>query len=157
MSGPATGIHPAAGTGHATRAVPVAGPASALAESTAASPVRVALIGTHGFGRVHLENLERLREVGRAELIGVVDLHEPPAAVQGIWHRDLASLLAARADAPPEVVVIATPIDTHLPLALQALEGGDDRGPQVAGRRALVEAQALIEVVMLGHACPFEG
>ena len=43
------------------------------------------------------------------------------------------------------------------PVALQALEGGDDRGPQVAGRRALVEAQALIEVVMLGHACPFEG
>lgn len=130
MSGPATGIHPADGTGHATGAVPVAGaasapgPASALAESTAASPVRVALIGTHGFGRVHVENLERLREAGRAELIGVVDLHEPPAAVQRIWHRDLASLLAAHADAPPEVVVIATPIDTHLPLALQALEAG---------------------------------
>lgn len=130
MSGPATGIHPAAGTGHATGSVPVAGaasapgPASAVAESTAALPVRVALIGTRGFGRVHLENLERLREAGRAELIGVVDLHEPPAEVQGIWHRDLAALLAAHVGAPPEVVVIATPIDTHLPLALQALEAG---------------------------------
>lgn len=138
MSGPATGTHPAAGTDRArgtdraTGAVPAAGSASATASadmtggsaSTAAAPVRVALIGTRGFGRVHLENLEWLREVGRAELIGVVDLHEPPAAVQGIWHRDLASLLAAHADAPPEVVVIATPIDTHLPLALQALEAG---------------------------------
>ncbi|WP_062947163.1 Gfo/Idh/MocA family protein [Brachybacterium sp. sponge] len=127
MSGPATGTRPAAGTDRATGAdratwpVPAAGSASATA---AAAPVRIALIGTRGFGRVHLENLERLREVGRAELIGVVDLHEPPAAVQGIWHRDLASLLAAHADAPPEVVVIATPIDTHLPLALQALEAG---------------------------------
>lgn len=142
MSSPATGTHPAAGTDRArgtdratgadraTGFVPAAGSASATAAaapvgtSTAAAPVRIALIGTRGFGRVHLENLERLREVGRAELIGVVDLHEPPAAVQGIWHRDLASLLAAHADAPPEVVVIATPIDTHLPLALQALEAG---------------------------------
>ena len=142
MSSPATGTHPAAGTDRArgtdratgadraTGSVPAAGSASATAAaapvgtSTAAAPVRIALIGTRGFGRVHLENLERLREVGRAELIGVVDLHEPPAAVQGIWHRDLASLLAAHADAPPEVVVIATPIDTHLPLALQALEAG---------------------------------
>ena len=40
---------------------------------TRSTPVRVALIGARGFGRVHLENLERLRAAGLAELIGVVD------------------------------------------------------------------------------------
>lgn len=163
MSGPATGIHPAAGTGHATGADPVAGAASApglvsaVAESTAASPVRVALIGTRGFGRVHLENLERLGGAGRAELIGVVDLHEPPAEVQGIWHRDLASLLAAHAGVPPEVVVIATPIDTHLPLALQALEAGahvyleKPPVPALADHAVLEQAaQAAGRVVQIG-------
>src|SRR5690606_38034960 len=127
MSSPATGTHPAAGTDRArgtdratgadreTGSVPAAGSASATAAaapvgtSTAGAPVRIALIGTRGFGRVHLENLERLREVGRAELIGVVDLHEPPAAAQGIWHRDPASLLAAPADAPAEGAATAAP------------------------------------------------
>ena len=91
---------------------------------TRSTPVRVALIGARGFGRVHLENLERLRAAGLAELIGVVDPQEPPAEVAELWHRDLDSLLASRADAPPEVVIIATPIDTHLPLAQQALAAG---------------------------------
>ena len=88
------------------------------------APVRVALIGTHGFGGSHLRNLERLRTSGAAELIGVADPQEPPAEVAHLWHRDLGALLAAHADAPPEVVIIATPIDTHLPLARQALAAG---------------------------------
>jgi predicted dehydrogenase len=119
-SAPATTADPATDAAADVAAAPTTDPAV----GRASAPVRVALIGTRGFGRVHLENLERLRAAGLAELIGVVDLQEPPAEVAELWHRDLDSLLAARADAPPEVVIIATPIDTHLPLAQQALAAG---------------------------------
>ncbi|HJB10262.1 MAG TPA: Gfo/Idh/MocA family oxidoreductase [Candidatus Brachybacterium merdavium] len=91
---------------------------------TATAPVRIALIGTRGYGKTHLQNLERLTAAGLAELIGVVDIAEPLEQLRGIWHRDLAALLAAHAQAPPEVVIIATPIDTHVPLARQALAAG---------------------------------
>lgn len=127
-TGAAGASEPVGATSATSEAGPATDPAPVPAPATGGiagpAPVRVALIGTRGFGQVHLENLARLREAGLAELVGVVDLHEPPAAVQGIWHRDLDALLAAHADAPPEVVVIATPIDTHLPLALQALAAG---------------------------------
>lgn len=91
---------------------------------TATAPVRIALIGTRGYGKTHLQNLERLTAAGLAELIGVVDIAEPLEQLRGIWYRDLAALLAAHAQAPPEVVIIATPIDTHVPLARQALAAG---------------------------------
>src|SRR5690625_6354699 len=44
---------------------------------TATAPVRIALIGTRGYGKTHLQNLERLTAAGLAELIGVVDIAEP--------------------------------------------------------------------------------
>src|SRR5699024_1815434 len=86
------------------------------AAMTATAPLRIALIGTSGYGKTHLQNLERLTAAGLAELIGVVDIAEPLEQLRGIWYRDLAALLAAHAQAPPEVVIIATPIDTHVPL-----------------------------------------
>ena len=92
---------------------------------TSAAPVRVALVGTRGFGRVHLENLARLTSAGLAELVGVVDVVDPPAELATIHHRSLEELLAALpGDRAPEVVIIATPIDTHVPLATAALATG---------------------------------
>ena len=92
---------------------------------TSAAPVRVALVGTRGFGRVHLENLARLTSAGTAELVGVVDVVDPPAELTAIHHRSLEELLAALPDdRAPEVVIIATPIDTHVPLATAALATG---------------------------------
>src|SRR5690625_7513675 len=91
---------------------------------TATAPVRIALIGTRGYGKTHLQNLERLTAAGLAELIGVVDIAELLEQLRGIWHRDLAALRAAHAQAPPEMVIITTPIDTHVPLARQALAAG---------------------------------
>ncbi|MEE1617675.1 Gfo/Idh/MocA family protein [Brachybacterium sp. J153] len=92
---------------------------------TSTAPVRVALVGTRGFGRVHLENLARLTAAGLAELVGVVDIAEPPAELAAIHHPSLEELLAAvPGEASPEVVIIATPIDTHVPLATAALAAG---------------------------------
>ncbi len=91
------------------------------------APARIALIGTHGFGQVHLRNLARLEREGTARLVGVVDVAEPPAELRGIHHRSLAALLEATgAQDRPEIVAIATPIDTHVPLATEALAAGLD-------------------------------
>ncbi|WP_299303050.1 Gfo/Idh/MocA family protein [uncultured Brachybacterium sp.] len=90
-------------------------------------PVRVALIGTRGYGTAHLRNLARLEEAGIARLVGVVDVAEPPEELRGIHHRSLAALLeAAPAEDRPEIVAIATPIDTHVPLATEGLAAGLD-------------------------------
>ncbi|MGY5765239.1 Gfo/Idh/MocA family protein [Brachybacterium sp. DNPG3] len=91
------------------------------------APVRVALVGTHGYGRIHRANLERLATDGVARLVGVVDVAEPPEELRAIHHASLPELLAALGpDEAPEIVIIATPIDTHVPLALIALEAGCD-------------------------------
>lgn len=93
----------------------------------APGPVRVALIGTRGYGTTHLRNLARLEEAGIARLVGVVDVAEPPEELRGIHHRSLAALLEnVSAEDRPEIVAIATPIDTHLPLATEVLAAGLD-------------------------------
>ena len=120
---PATGTNSEIRTGSATstRSATSTGPASRVA------PARVALIGTRGFGAVHLRNLARLEQEGVARLVGVVDVAEPSAELAGIHHRSLADLLAALPDEErPEIVAIATPIGTHVPLATEALAAGLD-------------------------------
>lgn len=95
--------------------------------SVPSDPVRVALIGTRGFGAVHLRHLVQLAQAGAARLVGVVDVAEPPAELRGIHHRSLAALLEATGERDrPEIVAIATPIDTHVPLAREALAAGID-------------------------------
>lgn len=90
-------------------------------------PARVALIGVHGFGAIHLRNLERLREAGKVELVAVADPNPPsPGALPdstGVYP-DLHSLLAGSHS--PDVVIVATPIQTHAPLALATLASGAD-------------------------------
>lgn len=89
------------------------------------SAVRVALVGTRGFGRVHHENLRPLISQGLAELVGVVDVAEPEADVTAPWFLTLGELLAELTDErAPEVVVIATPITTHAAMAREALAAG---------------------------------
>ncbi|ACU86730.1 predicted dehydrogenase [Brachybacterium faecium DSM 4810] len=111
------------------------------------APVRVALIGTRGFGAVHLRTLARLEEAGTARLVGVVDVAEPPAELAALHHRSLADLLAATpVEDRPQIVAIATPIDTHVPLATEALAAGLDvylekpPVPALADHRPLLEA-----------------
>ncbi|WP_082874480.1 DUF6807 family protein [Arthrobacter sp. OY3WO11] len=129
---------------------------------------RIALVGVHGFGERHLANLARLEAAGTLELVAVADPN-PPApgrlAESVAVFGDLAQLLAA--DPGVEVVILATPIQTHAPLALAALAAGKDvyvEKPPVASlgqlREVLAAADAAGRLVQVGfqslgsHAMP---
>lgn len=85
--------------------------------------MRVALAGGSGFGKVHRRNLERLAVAGRAQLVAVADPAGRPDDLDPAiaWHSTLDELLAQQ---DCSVVIIATPIHTHAPLAEQALQAG---------------------------------
>lgn len=81
-----------------------------------------ALVGVHGFGRLHLQTLSQLSQAGRARLIAVADPQGIPDADRPVpCYPDLTTLLQHH---QPEVVVIATPIHTHAALAMQAINAG---------------------------------
>ncbi|ASN21466.1 DUF6807 family protein [Arthrobacter sp. YN] len=88
---------------------------------------RVALVGVHGFGERHLDNLDRLAAAGALDLVAVADPRPPADGKLGPGVEvfpSLDELLAA--GTAPDVVIISTPIQTHAPLALAALEAGAD-------------------------------
>lgn len=91
---------------------------------SAAGRTRVLLIGAHGYGVAHLENLARL--TGRVELVGTVDPSGPSdhATASGVAH--WTTLAPALAAASPDLVIIATPTGTHYPLAVECLRAGAD-------------------------------
>lgn len=93
-------------------------------EGTARIP-RIALVGVHGFGERHLVNLGRLGASGALELVAVADPRPPAEGTLGPEVKVFASLdeLLAAGTAP-DVVIISTPIQTHAPLAIAALNAG---------------------------------
>lgn len=125
-----------------TRTSPGAAPASPDIR-----PVRVALVGVHGFGAQHLKNLERLRQSGAVELVAVADPNPPAAGAlpdSTAVHPDLQSLLAGNHS--PEVVIVATPIQTHAPLALATLASGADLYLEKPPVASLADFRRLQEV-----------
>jgi predicted dehydrogenase len=89
---------------------------------------RVVLVGAHGHGRWHLQNLRRLAASSGVRLVGVCD----PRPLDDQL-RDLAGdvpvlpdleQLIARTD--PDVTIICTPIHTHTDLTLTALRAGSN-------------------------------
>ncbi|GAT85425.1 putative dehydrogenase [Paenarthrobacter nicotinovorans] len=100
-----------------------------LQSTSGTTPVRarVALVGVHGFGTHHLHNLERLAADGMVELVAVADPNPPAAGgLPGTTavHSTLDELLAA--DHRPDIIIVATPIQTHAPLALSVLASHAD-------------------------------
>src|SRR5439155_16518551 len=78
--------------------------------------MRVAIAGVGRAAEViHIPALRKLSEV---EIVGVYDPRQEPSEYPSL--ATLEQLLDAR----PDVVVIATPPDSHLPIALSALEAG---------------------------------
>ncbi|MCP1415314.1 DUF6807 family protein [Paenarthrobacter sp. A20] len=107
---------------------------------------RIALVGVHGFGERHLDNLDRLSAAGRVELVAVAD-PLPPAEGELSHGVDvftsLDELLAA--GTAPDVVIVSTPIQTHAPLALAALKAGANvylEKPPVASMEQYEEVMA---------------
>lgn len=105
-----------------TARIPAPGDLPGTAPDGSKSAARVALIGVHGFGTHHLRNLDRLQAAGAVELVAVADPQAPaPGAVpsSAAVYAGLDELLA---ETPAlDVIIIATPIQTHAPLALAAL------------------------------------
>ncbi|MFJ6535710.1 DUF6807 family protein [Paenarthrobacter sp. NPDC091711] len=96
------------------------------AASTTA-PARIALVGVHGFGTHHLRNLDRLSATGKVDLIAVADPNPPaPGDLPETTavHANLDELLAGNHH--PDVIIVATPIQTHAPLALSVLASKAD-------------------------------
>lgn len=155
---------------HSATAEPGSRPEHRAAAGTAVP--RIALVGVHGFGERHLANLARLEEAGALELVAVADPNPPaPGRLKETVavFPDLNSLLAAQAtaDAPADIAILATPIQTHAPLATAALAAGLDvyvEKPPVASlaqfNDVLAAAEASGRLVQVGfqslgsHALP---
>ncbi|NSX38814.1 Gfo/Idh/MocA family oxidoreductase [Pseudarthrobacter oxydans] len=99
----------------------------AAAGTSGPKAARVALVGVHGFGTHHLRNLQRLQAAGAVELVAVAD-PQPPAAgsvpASARVYPGLDELLSATTSL--DLVIVATPIQTHAPLALAALRTNAD-------------------------------
>lgn len=125
----------------------------AVADSRRAkSPVpRIALVGVHGFGERHLANLARLQASGSLELVAVADPRPPGEGVLGnsvAVFETLDGLLEA--GTAPDVVILATPIQTHVPLALAALSAGADVYVEKPPAASLLQFQELLQAAEPG-------
>lgn len=99
----------------------------AAAGTSGPKAARVALVGVHGFGTHHLRNLQRLQAAGAVELVAVADPQPPGAGsvpASASVYPGLDELLSATASL--DLVIVATPIQTHAPLALAALRTDAD-------------------------------
>ncbi|MCW6004959.1 Gfo/Idh/MocA family oxidoreductase [Micromonospora sp. CPCC 205371] len=114
------------------------------------SEPRVALVGANGHGLWHRRQIAPLQEAGRVRLAGLVDVRPIEAAPgapvpedAGLFtdHREM--LRAVR----PDVVVICTPPQTHLPIATDALRAGADVLLEKPPVLSLDEHHALSDVV----------
>jgi predicted dehydrogenase len=84
---------------------------------------RIVVAGVHGYGRRHVDNVQRLADRGQARLVGVCD-PKPVHTVDGT--RWFPTLTEALSRVRPDVCVIATPLHTHVDLAVEALDAGCD-------------------------------
>ncbi|MEU8227340.1 Gfo/Idh/MocA family oxidoreductase [Kribbella sp. NPDC048915] len=112
----------------------------------------MAVVGIHGHGASHVRNAARLAAAGRAELVAVADPRgaaDLPAGVQVFAGLD--DLLATT---QVDIVVICTPIQTHLPLAELAMRAGADVLLEKPPTASMAEFQRLSAVAAeTGRAC----
>ncbi len=81
----------------------------------------IAQVGVRGFGRVHLQRIDRLTELDRVRLVATADPGGPLDGSALPWYPTLAELLETHS---PDITSIATPIGTHATLATQAMAAG---------------------------------
>ena len=83
---------------------------------------RIGLAGVHGHGASHVRAARELEREGRAVLAAVADHRPPGPDLDGVTaYREASDMIAAEG---LDIVVLCTPMHTHLPLAEQALLHG---------------------------------
>jgi predicted dehydrogenase len=137
-----------------------------LSPDSAGAAVSVAVVGIHGHGASHLRRVTELADKGRVRLCAIVDprpladdaapttggpggpRHGSDASGSGVpWFPTLGDLLSApEPEVRPDVVVLCTPIPTHLPLATAAMEAGIDVLLEKPTAVSLAEHTALVAV-----------
>src|SRR3954471_10815854 len=114
----------------------------------------VALVGIHGYGRWHARNLARLARAGAIRFVAAADpRHGDRGGVDlaVALYPDLDALLSRH---QVDVVVISTPIHTHVPLAEVALRAGADVLLEKPPAATLADFEHLLGVVgETGRAC----
>jgi len=111
---------------------------------------RIAVVGVLGHGASHVRRVLELQREGRAQLAAVVDPREPGPGhdahdTGAPWFPTLGDLLSAPRT-PVDVVVLSTPIPTHLPLARAAMEAGIDVLLEKPTTASLAEHTELVAV-----------
>jgi predicted dehydrogenase len=123
---------------------------------------RVALLGVHGFGRVHLDGLLRLAATGAVRVAGLADPRPPePDALARVRALPGGADVPVLADAAalldrvrPDVTIVSTPIHTHLPLARLALAAGSHLFVEKPPTASMEQFRALsAEVAAAGWVC----
>jgi predicted dehydrogenase len=123
---------------------------------------RVALLGVHGFGRVHLDGLLRLAATGAVRVAGLADPRPPePDALARVRALPGGADVPVLADAAalldrvrPDVTIVSTPIHTHLPLARLALAAGSHLFVEKPPTASMEQFRALsAEVAAAGRVC----
>ncbi|WP_130796738.1 Gfo/Idh/MocA family protein [Streptomyces otsuchiensis] len=119
-------------------------------------PHRVVLAGAHGYGRNYLPVLRELAAEGAAVLAGVCDLRPVPDSLldglgSPVFGSDLGALVR---ETGADVAVVATPLHTHAPLGLAALEAGAHVQMEKPPASSFAEFTALRDASeRLGRAC----
>lgn len=123
---------------------------------------RVALLGVHGYGRVHLDGLLRLAGTGAVRVAGLADPRPPdPEALDRVRALPGGADVPVLADAAallervrPDVTIVSTPIHTHLPLARLALAVGSHLLVEKPPTASMEQFRALsAEVAAAGRVC----
>jgi len=123
---------------------------------------RVALLGVHGFGRVHLDGLLRLAGTGAVRVAGLADPRPPdPDALERVRALPGGADVPVLADAAelldrvrPDVTIVSTPIHTHLPLARLALAAGSHLYVEKPPTASMEQFRALVaEAAAAGRVC----
>ncbi|MGI9823075.1 Gfo/Idh/MocA family protein [Agromyces sp. Marseille-Q5079] len=86
------------------------------------APLRVGIAGIHGHGASHVAAAIALERTGSIQLAAVADPRPPESGLEGVVaHADALEMIDREA---LDVVVLSTPMHTHLPLAHAALRAG---------------------------------
>jgi len=113
-------------------------------------PTKVALVGAHGHGASHLRRIADLVDKGVVDLSAVADPRPPDASAaapaDAPWYSSLEELLASEVTTP-DIVVLSTPLPTHLALAERALRAGCDVLLEKPPTVSLAEHESLVAIV----------